>query len=218
MSMRRSTSRRGHGVFRTLALLLAIGTLALASRPATDVERDCIAASIRWGQFGCAVSDLDGDLQADFAFPVQVYGSTNRPASISVHLSSAQGAYELTLPTGRPALAFVLRDVNGDGYVDLALIGGLNQTVGVFLNDGSGRFEFDVLDRYVTAPSTDFSQLSPPGRSAGWLCAMWNSSAQHVAVRGQRRMDFVNNAAVRGPAHEPVDLPRFLDLPRNRAP
>jgi len=218
MSMRRSTSRRGHGVFRTLALLLAIGTLALASRPATDVERDCIAASIRWGQFGCAVSDLDGDLQADFAFPVQVYGSTNRPASISVHLSSAQGAYELTLPTGRPALAFVLRDVNGDGYVDLALIGGLNQTVGVFLNDGSGRFEFDVLDRYVTAPSTDFSQLSPPGRSAGWLCAMWNSSSQHVAVRGQRRMDFVNNAAVRGPVFESVEFLRILDLPRNRAP
>jgi hypothetical protein len=47
---------------------------------------------------------------------------------------------------------------------------------------------------------------------------MWNSGSQQAAVRGQRRMDFVNNAAVRGPAHEPVDLPRFLDLPRNRAP
>jgi hypothetical protein len=90
--------------------------------------------------------------------------------------------------------------------------------VGVFLNDGSGRFEFDVLDRYVTAPSTDFSQLMPPGHSAAWLCATWNSGSQQAAVRDQRRMDFVNNAAVRGPVHEPVDLSRFLDLPRNRAP
>jgi hypothetical protein len=216
--MRRPTSRRVCVVFRTVALVLATGALALASRPAADVERDCIAASIRWHQFGCAVSDLDGDHQADFAFPVQVYGSANRPASISVHLSSTQGAYELTLPAGRPALAFVLRDVNGDGYVDIALIGGLNQTVGVFLNNGSGRFEFDILDRYVTAPSTDFSQLSPPGRSASWLCATWNSGSQPAALRGRRRTDFLNNAAVHGPVHEPVDLPRFLDLPRNRAP
>lgn len=216
--MRRPSSRRGHGVLWTLAALLAIGELALASRPASDVERDCIAASIRWRQFGCAISDLDGDNQADFAFPVQAYGSADRPAFLSVHLSSTQASYELPLPADRPALAFVLRDVNGDGFVDIALIGGLNQTVGVFLNDGSGRFEFDRLDRYVTAPSTDFSQLTHPSRSTVWLCEAWNSGSQHWAVRGERRLDFVKSAAVSRAEADPVDLPRLFDPPRSRAP
>ena len=216
--MRRSSSRRGPGGFRTLALLLAISALALASQPASDIERDCLAASIRWRQFGCAVSDLDGDHQADFAFPAPAYGSAHRPAFLAVHLSGTQAAYELPLPAGRPALAFVLRDVNGDGYVDIALIGGLNQTVGVFLNDGSGRFEFDLLDRYLTAPSTDFSRLTPPARSAVWLCAAWNSGFQHAAVRGQRRTGFVMDAALRRSVFEPLEIPRFFDLPRSRAP
>lgn len=216
--MRWPSSRRVHSVCRTLAPLLAIGALALASQPVPDLERACLAASIRWGLFGCAVSDLDGDHQADYALPARVSDAANRPGFLSVHLSSTQADYELPLPAGRPALAFVLRDVNGDGYVDLALIGGLNQTVGVFLNDGSGRFEFDVLDRYVTAPSTDSSRLTHPDRSAVWLCATWNSCSQHAAVRGQRRTDFVNNAAVRRSALEPAELARFLDLPRSRAP
>lgn len=218
MSIRWTSSRQLCGVFRTLVLLLLSGTLALAAQPAPDVERDCIASSIRWRQFGCAVSDLDGDSQADFAFPVTDYGSTHRPAFLSIHLSSTPTIYELSLPADRPALAFVLRDVNGDGYVDIALIGGLNQTVGVFLNDGSGRFEFDRLDRYVTAPSTDFSQLGPPSRATVSLCEAWNSASQPAAVRAERRLDGVESAALCRADIDPVDLLRFSDPPRSRAP
>jgi len=202
----------------TLAPLLLVSVLAAASQPKPDMARDCVAASLRWRQFGCAVSDLDGDHQADFAFPVQAYGSVDRPAFLSVHLSSTLASYELALPADRPALAFVLRDVNGDGFVDIALIGGLNQTVGVFLNDGSGRFEFDRLDRYVTAPSTDCSQLRSPNRYTAWLCEAWSSGSESAAVRSEHRLEFVKSAEVRRPDIDPVHLPRSSDPPRSRAP
>lgn len=218
MSVRGPTFRQVHSVFRTLAPLLLTGALAVASQPKPDMARECLAASLRWRQFGCAISDLDGDNQADFAFPVQAYGAAERPAFLSVHLSSTQASYELPLPADRPALAFVLRDVNGDGFVDIALIGGLNQTVGVFLNDGSGRFEFDRLDRYVTAPSTDFSQLRSPNRYTAWLCEAWSSGSESAAVRSEHRLEFVKSAEVRRPDVDPVHLPRSSDPPRSRAP
>jgi hypothetical protein len=69
------------------------------------------------------------------------------------------------------ASSFIFRDVDGDGRPDIALLGGFNETVGVFLNAGSGRFEFDHEGRYLTAPSRDLSEIAPPLHSPVCDCA-----------------------------------------------
>ena len=218
MSMRWPSSQRMRRVSRTIVLLLAAGAFAQAVQPAPDIERECLAASVRWGQLGCAVSDLDGDHQADYALRVSGTDTARLPGFLSVHLSSSQTAYELPLPAERPALAFVLRDVNGDGYVDLELIGVLNQTIGVYLNDGYGRFEFDQQDRYLTAPSTDLSQLNSPRKCAPSLCALSSSGSQYAAVRGQRHAEYLVSAEDCRTIRESVHHTRFFESPRSRGP
>ncbi len=146
--------------------LLASTALSFPSRSA--VERECVAASVHAHREVCAVSDLNGDRQADYALSLDIAGSAAQPAAISIQLSGAPGPYQLLLPQGVVAASFMFRDVNGDGQPDIALLGGLNETVGVFLNDGSGRFQFDRQRRYLTAPSRDCSEMSPPPQA--WLC------------------------------------------------
>jgi hypothetical protein len=51
------------------------------------------------------------------------------------------------------------------------LLGSFNETVGVFLNDGSGGFQFDRQDRYLTPPNHDLSELAPPPRARSCDCA-----------------------------------------------
>jgi len=154
--------RRVCGVLRTPVLFLCAAAVALSFPSRQDVERECVTASVHVRPAICAVSDLDGDLQADYAFSPDLVGSSVRPASISIHLSSAADSYQLLLPDGVVASSFIIRDVDGDGQLDIALLGGSNETVGVFLNDGSGRFEFKREGRYLTAASRDVSELSPP--------------------------------------------------------
>ena len=166
-----SFARRVCGVFRTPGLLLCMAAAALAFPSRLDIARECVAASVHFRPAVCAVSDLDGDRQADYAFSPGLVGSSVRLAAISVHLSSAPEAYQLLLPDGVVASSFIFRDVDGDGWPDIALLGGFNETVGVFLNDGSGRFEFDQAGRYVTAPSRDFSEIAPPLHPASCDCA-----------------------------------------------
>jgi hypothetical protein len=156
-------------------LCAAAAALALPSR--SDDARECVAASVRLRPAVCAVSDLDGDRQADYAFSPGLVGSPVRIAAISVHLSSALESYQLVLPDGVVASSFIVRDVDGDGRPDIALLGGFDETVGVFLNDGSGRFEFDRQGRYVTVPSRDFSEIAPPLRSAYYECAELSSGS-----------------------------------------
>jgi hypothetical protein len=179
--MKRSFARRVLGVLRTPGLVVCAAAAAWALPSRSDVARECVAASVHVRPAACAVSDLDGDRQADYVFAPGLIGPSARLAQISVHLSSAPEAYQLLLPDGVVASSFIFRDVDGDGRPDIALLGGFNETVGVFLNDGSGRFEFDHQSRYLTAPSRDFSEIATPPGSPLCDCAEL-SSGSYCAV------------------------------------
>jgi hypothetical protein len=167
----RSFVRLMSGVLWTpvFSVCMAAAPLSLPSRPA--MERECVTANAQSRLAVCLVSDLDGDRQADYALSLDITGLFVRPASISIHLSSTLETYRLFLPDGLAASSFVFRDVNGDGQLDIALLGGFNETVGVFLNDGSGGFRFDRQDRYLTPPNHDLSEMSPPPRLRSCDCA-----------------------------------------------
>jgi hypothetical protein len=166
----RSFVRLMSGVLWMPGFLVCTATVA-ASLPRPAVERECVSANVQARPAACLVSDLDGDRQADYALAPDITGLFVRPASISIHLSSTPETYRLLLPDGLTASSFVLRDVNGDGQLDIALLGGFNETVGVFLNDGSGGFQFDRQDRYLTPPNHDLSEMAPPPRARSCDCA-----------------------------------------------
>jgi hypothetical protein len=196
--------------------LLASTALSFPSRSA--VERECVAASVHAHRAVCAVSDLNGDHQADYALSLDIAGSAARPAAISIQLSGAPGPYQLLLPEGVVAASFVLLDVNGDGQPDIALLGGLNETVGVFINVGSGRFQFDRQGRYLTAPSRDCSEMSLPPQP--WLCdcAEPTSGSHCELCPGDCGVHKLPTASARlaGNRSTPARLPR--GVARSRAP
>lgn len=159
------------GLLRMPGLLVCAAAVALSLPPRPAAERECVSANMQARPAACLVSDLDGDRQADYALSLDITGLFVRPASISIHLSSAREPYRLFLPDGVTASSFVFRDVNGDGQLDIALLGGFNETVGVFLNDGSGGFQFDRQGRYLTPPDHDLSEMAPPPGVRSCDCA-----------------------------------------------
>jgi len=166
----RNSVRPMIGVLRMPLLLVCTAAVALSLPPRPAVERECVSANMRARPAACLVSDLDGDRQADYALSLDITGLFARPASISIHLSSTPEAYRLVVPDGLTASSFVFRDVNGDGRLDIALLGSFNETVGVFLNDGSGGFRFDRQDRYLTPPDHDLSEMAPPPKARSCDC------------------------------------------------
>ena len=161
MVLARSFARLMSGILRVPGFLVLTAAVA-ASLPRPAMERECVSVNVQVRPTACLVSDLDGDRQADYALAPDITGQFVRPVSISIHLSRTPEAQRLFLPDGLTASSFVLRDVNGDGQLDIALLGGFNETVGVFLNDGSGQFRFDRQDRYLTPPNHDLSEMAPP--------------------------------------------------------
>jgi hypothetical protein len=159
-----SNQRRclGSGLFQTLTLLLITAGLGLAGQPTDANVRDCIRATLHGVGAGCASADLDGDRLGDLAISLDVRNHGGFPSSISVHLSHGQPDQNLVLPLSRSVFGFTVRDVDGDGDLDIALTGGINETRGVFLNNGLGQFEFDLSDQYITGPNSDYSRLSAP--------------------------------------------------------
>ena len=163
--------RQVGGVLRMPGILLCTAALALSLPTRPAVERDCVTANLQARAAGCMVSDLDGDRKADYAFSLDFSALSVHRASISIHLSSAPGVHQLLLPDGLPALSFILRDVDGDGNPDIALLGSFDETVGVFLNDGLGGFRFDLRDRYLTPPNHDLSGIAPSPHAFACDCA-----------------------------------------------
>lgn len=192
-------------------------TAAAIAMPAhSGLDRECLAAALHARAAACGVSDLDGDRQADYAFSLNAAGSSASPATISIHLSRAPKAYQLVLPQGVVASSFILRDVNGDGWIDIALLGGFDETVGVFLNDGSGEFQFDHQQRYVTAPNRDTSELTPPARCVVCGYAVCASDCTVSSPAGARYRSAATNFRIAAIRSTPLRRPN--GVARSRAP
>jgi hypothetical protein len=170
------------GFVKTLALFLFTAGLALGGQPADDHVGDCVVATLRGSGAGCAAADLDADHQPDIALSFDLQRRKNLPSSISVHLSHGQPDQHLTLPRGRSICSFFARDMDDDGDLDIGLTGGVDETLGVFLNDGSGQFQFDESDRYRTGPSADFSHVTAPSRNDPATCSLAGGGTPYSLV------------------------------------
>jgi hypothetical protein len=157
------------------ALLVCAGAVFAQEPP--GLARDCLIANMRWQQRTCAVADLDADQRADYAF-----ATVGRTLTLSLWLSGRATAVELVTPPGREAFSYAFRDVDGDGDLDIALLGAGEQTVGVFLNDGQGGFAFDDQDRFVTAPYSDPVRIGVSTTRVAWPCASWNTGTDSTAL------------------------------------
>jgi hypothetical protein len=207
-----------NGVLRAPCLLVCTAAVALALPSRSAVERECVSANVQARIATCLVSDLDGDRKLDYALSLDISGRSIHPASILIHLSGTPDARLLFLPDGLTASGFILRDVNGDGQLDIALLGGFNQTVGVFLNDGSGGFRFDAQNRYVTAPNHDLSEMAPPPRAQSCDCAESGFGSYCVVASNRGVAHILPAASARFPESQCNPLRRPLNAARSRAP
>ena len=216
---------KAYAAFRpalTIPRILGLFVLAVAAAFGAETEiarrTECLTASAAIGSFrGCAVSDLDGDHQADYAISQRI-STHGRPGSISVHLSRTQSDAELVVPDGVSAHSFILRDVNGDGDLDVALLGSLDQTVGVFLNRGQGRFEFEKGGLYLTSPCSESHGLSVPYSPEPGISSLWDAGAPNYTSGGLRSAGPPPAIELARGAGRAAAARAHLNLPRSRAP
>ncbi|QOY91525.1 hypothetical protein [Paludibaculum fermentans] len=149
-----STSRlweRLSGCARLLSFLLLLSAPSWASGSGVNDPAGCPDSGLAHLPGTCANADFDGDRRTDEAISTDLSGVGGR-LTFRVQLSQGQPSIEYAMPRLRPAYALATRDIDSDGDVDVILLGFLNQRVGVFLNDGSGHFQFDESGSYL-APS-----------------------------------------------------------------
>ncbi|MBN9657615.1 MAG: VCBS repeat-containing protein [Acidobacteria bacterium] len=139
------------GCVRLLCFLLLTSAPSWASGSSFHDPAGCRDSGLAHFPGTCANADFDGDRRTDEAISTNLSGVGGR-LTFRVQLSQGQPSTEYAMPRLRPAYALATRDIDSDGDVDVILIGFLNQRVGVFLNDGSGHFEFDESGSYL-APS-----------------------------------------------------------------
>jgi hypothetical protein len=180
-----------------------------------DLTRNCLAANVRAGGRVCQVSDFDSDQRPDWALARTTGGGL---VVVSIHLAGREGAIDLVPPPGLETSSYTLRDVDGDGAVDVALLGVGGQTIGVFHNDGQGAFAYDEANRYAS-PETGahrYLLLLVDRGARDW--AAWSGSDQTALPAPARVLDPL-------PAGGSVAAPRLLvrvvrrhGLPPTRAP
>jgi hypothetical protein len=173
-------------VVGTLVLLLLTAGVAFAGQPANDDARDCVAAALHGFGADCVVADLDADHQPDVALSLDLAGIGGFPGAISIHLSHGQADQHLAVPGNRSNLTLSTRDVDGDGDLDIALTGAINETVGVFLNDGSGQFKLDESGRYTNRPNSDYSHFSVPSENDRVAWPLANSGTPFSLIPARR--------------------------------
>jgi hypothetical protein len=89
-----------------------------------------------------AVADLNGDHQLDIAIVEQLHHN------VGVFLGNGNGTFgtQTTYSTGiyNNPNSVVIADINGDTYLDLAVLNDYTHSVGVFLGNGNGTFRAQI--------------------------------------------------------------------------
>lgn len=115
-------------------------------------------APLLWDQGG-AIADLDGDGRPDLATVIaQGWGPNGFQYRIELELTSGIGSSFLTVSAEKDGLRIVPRDVDGDRDLDLVITSDWSLApVGVWINDGHGRFTQGDLTAYPRSIWTEDS-------------------------------------------------------------
>jgi FG-GAP repeat protein len=182
-----------------LSALCAIGALGGRVSPSADSSRlvaltphlSTAAAGFRLGTAGrpFAWSTAVGDLNADGRPDVAVADRIGRGAAgfeYNVQLSiSGGGSQSVDFDSDQDALNVALRDVDHDRDLDVVVTGAVSRSiVGIWLNDGTGKFERAApspLGFDWSASSADLDGTNPADTAVGEVLP--RSSAAAVASR-----------------------------------
>jgi hypothetical protein len=151
------------------ALLAVVAAAALANVPASGG----LACGRTPGSFldgACAIADFDGDHEPDIAFGSDFTSRRNHRATLTIRLSATARAQTLSFDNRHGARRVTLRDVDGNGTLDVVLTTGLSTRVAVFLNDGAGDFRPDAEGRYLRDAGDDDRHVEGPSSGRRFTC------------------------------------------------
>jgi hypothetical protein len=150
-------------MLRFLLLLASVFGVAGQARAAETARNTAATHYLRPGT--AAVADLDGDHVPDVASGIRT-GHTHAGYSYRVDLDLSENpeARSFSVVSQEPGgLSIEAIDIDGDHDLDLVIRGQFSlQPIGIWLNDGSGRFtEGDLKNYALSAQQTQQSVQSP---------------------------------------------------------
>jgi len=147
-----------------LALLIAVFSFPVPALASPRTHETLAMHLLRPGI--AAVADLDGDHIPDVASGVNI-GHTSAGYSYRVDFDLSSGAEQKSFsvfseePSGLNIEAI---DVDGDQHLDIVITEGLSlRPIGIWINDGSGRFTPGDLERYVLSRWQTRRSITGPG-------------------------------------------------------
>jgi len=143
----------------TLLALWAPGTCSASGKSYSAVSRQPIVAYL-WEQEG-TVADLDGDGRPDLVtVSTQSWGPKGRLYRIELDLTSSISPSFLSVFAEEGGLRIVPRDVDGDHDLDFVITNAWSLApVGVWINDGRGRFTQGDPTAYPRSIWTEYPEV-----------------------------------------------------------